>query len=183
MAREFATDACFVGYDVSRDGVPVAEPPPRLTHNVRPALQAAGYSITCDKIGNDFDLKDILAPKVVAELQHKFDPSCKKVSWAWLSSSLELEVIQRTDALTAELARRGLPHAAFYRTPNGFRLLHLLSEPVPAGEKFERMLENLRGLHVSLGMPSDKACVDWTRLMRLPKVTRPIEASLLGGAA
>lgn len=183
MAHCFGSDACYVGYDVFRNGVPVVEPPPRLTHNVLQPLRDAGYEVTCDKISSDFDLKDIVAPKIVAELRAKFDPSCPKVSWAWLNSAQEREVIERTDALVAELARRGLPHAAFYRTPCGFRLLHLLSTPVPAGAKFERMLENLRGLHAALGMPSDKGCVDWTRFMRLPKVTRPLPASLLRGAA
>lgn len=60
---------------------------------------------------------------------------------------------------------------AVYSTRAGARFVYTLSRPVSPGDA-EELLAGLIATYNEVGIEVDEACKDWTRLFRLPKVTR-----------
>lgn len=64
---------------------------------------------------------------------------------------------------------------AWYATRNGYRILFRHAAPVGIGEHIEAIRRGIDWL-AGLGIEADRACVDWTRLYRMPHVIRDGEA-------
>lgn len=60
----------------------------------------------------------------------------------------------------------------FYYTRAGARVVYLLDKPVPVGEESEAMHRAVVRAWACSGIRIDPACSDWTRMFRLPLVTR-----------
>lgn len=71
----------------------------------------------------------------------------------------------------AALLARAPTGAGGYTTRAGARLVWRLREPLPA-RRATAFLDALIRYLVSIGIPADSACKDWTRLYRLPYVVR-----------
>lgn len=64
-----------------------------------------------------------------------------------------------------------LDTCGIYTTKHGYRLIQPLDEPVVAS-MYERTLRTWLDELEAAGVSPDRACVDWTRLFRLPRVLR-----------
>jgi hypothetical protein len=72
----------------------------------------------------------------------------------------------------AALYQEGIPApSGFYFTAHGARIIHVLEHPLDPGT-YERFALALRRAYLAVGIELDESCKDWTRLFRLPHVTR-----------
>lgn len=58
-----------------------------------------------------------------------------------------------------------------YTTRGGLRVVYVLDKPIPVDE-FEQLYRGVLAVFTQHGIRFDPACADWTRLFRLPRVTR-----------
>jgi len=70
-----------------------------------------------------------------------------------------------------EAAMDAVPGVGVYSTLGGFRLVGVLPEPVPA-DRADHLIQVWLDRLEAAGVPVDRACKDWTRLFRLPRVVR-----------
>lgn len=152
LESEFDTDAHAACYFIAD---PEMEMGFRLTKTALPQLQALGVKVMCSTIFLDLDLCHLLGKK-------------GKVSWASLS---EDEQNDCWELLTRKVP--GMPPpACVHSTKNGAHFVHLLAIDVPAGAPYEAVLRRVHRMYNEAGLPVDPACMDWTRLYRLPRVIR-----------
>lgn len=151
--RRWPTDAHFVTYDVTCEAQF-----PRLRKSVRAALQAMGAGPVTRYLVFDYD-----------------NPG--HVAWSALDVDAPGRFLRLVESLPGPL---GL-WSCLYATRGGARLIYVLPHALPVDEAEERhrgMVERLR----AAGLAVDPACSDWTRLFRLPNVTRDAAPTWLQGA-
>lgn len=148
LREPWDTDAHAVSYLIPGEKGEPEDPCPRINQGALPWLSAQGT-----------------APVVVRVVVDCDTPG--HVPWAELGVTGEA---WWTDALGALGSRPELAGAAWYHTRAGYRLWWELERPVPASRwhpYISRFIEHLRAVGVSAD-----PLADWTRLMRLPRVTR-----------
>lgn len=144
LRRQYTTDAHFAGYFL-----PGEDAWPRLTKSVLPIIRASGAQVMMGCLIFDFD-----------------NPGHRP--WG---SEMEMH------AFLSRLREAGdkcawLKFSAFYTTRNGARTVHRLIPPLPV-DVAEQIAEWGVERFQKYGIPEvDSACSDWTRLFRLPYVTR-----------
>ena len=152
LTVDLQCDGHFACYELEHDGV-VLQDAPRLRKEALGPLRALGTEVWMRAVVVDVDLKHVLGP-----------------------------ASERWDALTPEQARAmrdlslhhppGLPPTCSYATRGGWRHVHELALPVPAGPGFEALLTRTIEAYHAAGVPADRQCRDWTRLFRCPRVIR-----------
>jgi hypothetical protein len=125
------------------DGEPL-ERQPRLTKSGLPWVESQGFSVLANVLTAEFD-----------------NPG--KASW---TEDAQLEHLSRMESHTL------LKACVWYFTPGGWRAHWKLSRKVRAGIELELQIEALLLALESTGLAPDWACVDWTRIQRLPWVER-----------
>jgi len=117
---------------------------PRLNKPVLGDLEAHGASVLCTMLVLDYD-----------------NPGHA----AWTEDALRAFLTRVDDSPL-------IPDwTAFYTTLHGARFIYVLEQPVPALEAEQRLLSLVAKFH-KIGIAVDTATKDWTRLFRLPHVTR-----------
>lgn len=150
LAEEFDSDAHAVCYTI-----------PGYDHTYRLAkislgqLHALGVFPECATIFLDIDLCHLLGRR-------------GKVSWDSLEPDQREQLWQRLRQPVPGLP----PAAAIHTTKHGAHFVHLLALNVPAGAPFEAVLRRVHALYNAADLPVDPACMDWTRMYRLPRVLR-----------
>lgn len=136
----------------------------------------AGYLATDDDTGRHRLTQAALARGVVPVMAlHFVDVDCPQAhrDGAEASQAWRDEQRARVDELRAEH-----PGVVMYETRGGYRLVGALREPVAitdahAAARWRALVaRRLAWLSRVYGIVGDGACVDWTRLYRLPRATR-----------
>ena len=125
------------------DGEPL-ERQPRLTKSGLPWVESQGFSVLANVLTAEFD-----------------NPG--KASW---TEDAQLEHLSRMESHAL------LKACVWYFTPGGWRAHWKLSRKVRAGIELELQIEALLLALEGTGLAPDWACVDWTRIQRLPWVER-----------
>jgi hypothetical protein len=139
---QYETDAHFVTYLV--DGG--EDDFPRLNKPVLAPLEEEGAEVRCTMLVLDYDNPD---------------------HGAWSQKKLA-EFLTKVGEHENETVRN---YTAFYTTKHGARFIYVLETPVPVMEAELRLQSLVTKFHAA-GIAVDKATKDWTRLFRLPFVTR-----------
>lgn len=168
----YDTPAHAVAYAIVRDGEPLPRQP-RINKGALDSIRSAGYDVLCFTVWLDLDLKHLLpdawARKKAAE------PEADKLRWTDLQDSDAGSAWTRIEDARIHLAQKGLEWVGCYTTSGGFRFVHALAQPVPAGEPYEGLLRRIHATYRVAGLPIDEACKDWTRVYKCPRVTAQIE--------
>lgn len=159
LQEKYTTDAHFCCYVVHEDG---QEAPtwPRLTKVALDAIEAAGGRVFSTMLVIDYDIKDNVDADTL-----RVKAVGGKVPW---DDELIDQFWQKLDV--AVEAKLPMPNVV-YTTKNGARLIYVLTEPILVREveDYHRGLVHLFG---TMGLVADRTCSDWTRMFRLPAVTR-----------
>lgn len=161
FGEKWTTDAHFSCYEV-RQGSQRLPQWPRLKKVVLDQIEEKGGSVALTMLVIDYDSKDNVAGETLTK---KADAE-GKVPW---DEELIEEFWPRVDRAIDE---HGLPMPnVIYTTTNGARFVYVLSEPIDVriAEDYHRGLVHAFG---KAGLIADPTCSDWTRLFRLPFVTR-----------
>lgn len=153
LTQNHETDAHFVAYTVVGPDGEVLDRASRLLKQSLPRIRALGGEVLCGMVTIDLDLKHMLK-------------SDKEVAWT------DLPDPEGTWAAACATKLDVGPWTVAYATKHGFRFIHVLALPVPAGPGFEALVASVIDSYWRAGLPADRACSDWTRLFRAPRVTR-----------
>lgn len=156
----WTTDAHFCCYVVLQKGEQI-EHWPRLKKVVLDQIEEQGGSVRMTMLVIDYDNKDNVTPEI---LESKGDHE-GKVAW-------DEELIEQFWPRVDRAVEGGLPMPnMIYTTKNGARFVYVLSEQIDVriAEDYHRGLVHAFG---KAGLIADPACSDWTRLFRLPFVSR-----------
>jgi len=143
--------ACYAAHSPAGEVLPEGC---RLRKAALPLVRAAGADVTCWSVFVDLDLRHVLR-------------RAEHVGWSDL-----------TDAEATVLRGRFLagcpahPATRQYATEHGWRYVHRLALPVPAGSGYEELVASVVEDYHRAGLPADRTCRDWTRAFRLPRVTK-----------
>jgi hypothetical protein len=155
LASPFPTDAHFVSYHVvDKDGKPLPKSC-RLRKEALDQVRAFGGVVRCSVVVIDLDLQDLFTDR-------------KGLAWADLSPQEAEDLRTRFRDAAPDVGRP----TYVYATRRGVRFVHVLSQSVPAGSNFEDLVGRVMDSYHRAGLPADRACKDWTRLFRAPRVTR-----------
>lgn len=151
LEREWPSEACFVLYNATNQ-----QSWPRCNTELLPRFRAAGGDLLMTVMGIDVD-------------NHGTRPDGRQGKLPWGPGDLELALVR-----LAAAADKGLWQAqewsAFYSTPNGYRLLYVLRDPMPVDEGYHWVRALIRDFRAA-GIQCDDL-KDWTRLFRLPRIVR-----------
>lgn len=151
LEREWPTAACVVSYTATNQ-----LEWPRCNTELLPRFRAAGGDLLTTFIGIDVDNRGVL-------------PIGGEGKKAWAHGEVELALVR-----LAAAADKGLWQAqewsAFYTTPNGYRLLYVLKDPMPVDEAQPWICALIRDFRAAGIMCDDLH--DWGRLFRLPRIVR-----------
>lgn len=156
LEEEFDSDAHIATYRVQYGDGEERLHYDRVSKNSLGAIRQQNGEVWVSMVFIDIDLCDLIKG------------SKGKVSWQSLEPA-------KAEAVWQELVTpvEGLPPAAaVYKTTNGARIVHPLLEDVPAGAKAEAIINAVHMRYLKAGILVDRACKDWTRLYRAPKVNR-----------
>lgn len=129
---------------------------------IRYPQQVVGHSIFLD-----VDLADLFPktdPRFIKHYQHRDPAVVEKLPWNQELWEQFGDVLESARSEVDWLDKC----ACFYTTQNGFRLVYLLSHPIPVMGP-NGLEDKLRGAMMALavaGIATDTGCCDWTRLMR-----------------
>lgn len=143
LSDVYTTDAHMVAYVVLTDGVPLALQP-RVNKSSLTWMAEQGFGVEVDTVFADVD-----------------NPG--HVEW---SEELREAFGRLWSAAAGPLATCGV-----YLTAHGYRLVQPLDEPIPVAE-IERYIYGWHRELQAAGVTADPSCRDWTRVFRLPNVTR-----------
>lgn len=150
---QYATDAHFITYVVTNQSTW-----PRLNKPVLPRIRMLNNDVLTTMVVLDYD-----------------NPNHQP----WMPGQLEQFIGQLSDvAVSWPLAMRW---TLFYTTKNGARLVYVLRNPVPADQsetRHEGLVKEFRQRGIHFGT-RDGVVADWTRLFRLPNVTRDTQQTWL----
>lgn len=168
MTREFLDDVHFVCYGVISPGETIvdSDPWPRINKPSLTSIREAGGDVVLSAMVLDFDLQD--NPDLIGS-NYMTDGGDKPI---WTPELLE-DFWGILADLKEELLERGIaPPNVIYTTTHGARFVHKLAHLLPVGENAENLIRGLIATYRDIGLMVDRACADWTRLFRAPKVVR-----------
>lgn len=143
LHRTYRSDAHMVSYVLVQPDGTLAERQPRVRKIGLPWMLEQGYHLEHDVIYADVD--NPMHQAWTPRLRERFDE-------LWASAEV-------------------LDTAGVYLTRSGYRLIQPLDEPIVSSD-LERYLAAWLDELAEAGIHADPACVDWTRMMRLPHVRR-----------
>jgi hypothetical protein len=163
----FPTEACFVSY-AKKSGGPI----PRMTKGVLAALREYDEDLLTTMFVFDYDNPNALdengQPALKADGTKFHQPWTPELKFAFEEQFFRVVVKNAPWALECL--------TGYYLSRGGARLIYVLSEPLPV-DQAEAIHKALVTILAQAGLTwaggsLDTRCSDWTRVMRLPRITR-----------
>lgn len=157
-AVEVRTDHHIVAYLVLDKNRQPIDPQCRLKKEALQAIRDLGHDVVCQTLWIDLDLGH------VDDLKEHYG---KEVGWKDLPDEVAEQLEERFNVHPKIGNWRHL-----YKTEHGCRYVFVLDREVPCGSNYEALVNTIIESFWEAGLPADRACIDWTRMYRAPRVTK-----------